>query len=256
MSKASPARSAASRRFSRTAFPLALVKFDVETRRAAARRPTDSACAARRTRSGEAIGRIGKRRCGRRRPLRGLYQRAASEKKILRDVFEPGDAWFRTGDLMRRTSSGFFYFVDRIGDTFRWKGENVATSEVAGGDRDVSGHHRGERLRRRDSGHRRPRRHGGDRAAGEFDLAGAAAPSGRAPAGLCAAAVPARPTGEHRNRPPPSSTRRAIWLREGYDPAAIERSRSISIDPAAAGIRAARRSAVRTQIQRRPGSRF
>jgi fatty-acyl-CoA synthase len=43
-----------------------------------------------------------------------------SQKKILRDVFEPGDAWFRTGDLMRRDERGFFYFVDRIGDTFRW----------------------------------------------------------------------------------------------------------------------------------------
>ena len=55
----------------------------------------------------------------------------ASEKKILRDVFEPGDAWVRTGDLMRKDEKGFFYFVDRIGDTFRWKGENVATSEVS-----------------------------------------------------------------------------------------------------------------------------
>jgi fatty-acyl-CoA synthase len=55
----------------------------------------------------------------------------ATEKKILRNVFEVGDAWVRTGDLMRRDEKGFFYFVDRIGDTFRRKGENVAASEVA-----------------------------------------------------------------------------------------------------------------------------
>ncbi len=44
---------------------------------------------------------------------------------------KPGDAWVRTGDLMRRDEQGFFYFVDRVGDTFRRRGENVATSEVA-----------------------------------------------------------------------------------------------------------------------------
>src|SRR5690606_14275833 len=60
----------------------------------------------------------------------GYADKAASEKKILRDVFAPGDAWFRTGDLMRQDSDGYFYFVDRIGDTFRWKGENVSTAEV------------------------------------------------------------------------------------------------------------------------------
>src|SRR5207247_6272868 len=57
--------------------------------------------------------------------------KAETEKKILRDVFEKGDAYFRTGDLMKKDENGYFYFVDRIGDTFRWKGENVATSEVS-----------------------------------------------------------------------------------------------------------------------------
>jgi fatty-acyl-CoA synthase len=61
----------------------------------------------------------------------GYTDEHASEKKILRNVFESGDAWVRTGDLMRKDSKGFFYFVDRIGDTFRWKGENVSTSEVS-----------------------------------------------------------------------------------------------------------------------------
>jgi fatty-acyl-CoA synthase len=61
----------------------------------------------------------------------GYTSERESEKKVLRNVFETGDAWFRTGDLMRKTADGYFYFVDRMGDTFRWKGENVATSEVA-----------------------------------------------------------------------------------------------------------------------------
>lgn len=60
----------------------------------------------------------------------GYTTRAETETKLLRNVFRPGDTWYRTGDLMRRDAEGFFYFVDRIGDTFRWKGENVSTSEV------------------------------------------------------------------------------------------------------------------------------
>jgi fatty-acyl-CoA synthase len=61
----------------------------------------------------------------------GYADKAASEKKVLHDVFEKGDAWFATGDLMTQDADGYFYFVDRIGDTFRWKGENVSTGEVS-----------------------------------------------------------------------------------------------------------------------------
>jgi fatty-acyl-CoA synthase len=61
----------------------------------------------------------------------GYTSKAATEEKILRDVFRRGDAWFRSGDLLRRDAEGFHYFVDRIGDSFRWKGENVSTQDVA-----------------------------------------------------------------------------------------------------------------------------
>jgi fatty-acyl-CoA synthase len=61
----------------------------------------------------------------------GYASQAETEKKILRNVFENGDAWFRTGDLMKKDENGYFYFIDRVGDTYRWKGENVATSEVS-----------------------------------------------------------------------------------------------------------------------------
>ncbi|XP_055731528.1 long-chain fatty acid transport protein 6 [Salvelinus fontinalis] len=54
-----------------------------------------------------------------------------SEKKLLRDVFKEGDVYFNTGDLMLQDHRDFVYFRDRIGDTFRWKGENVATTEVS-----------------------------------------------------------------------------------------------------------------------------
>ncbi len=61
----------------------------------------------------------------------GYTSKEATEKKILRDVAKPGDTFFRSGDLLKRDSKGYYYFVDRIGDTFRWKGENVSTQEVA-----------------------------------------------------------------------------------------------------------------------------
>jgi len=111
-------------------FPATLVKYDAE-----ADGPVRDArgfcmrCAGNEV--GEAIGQLLKDRSNVGSRFEGYTSEEASEKKILRNVFEPGDAWFRTGDLMRRDEHGYFYFVDRIGDTFRWKGENVATSEVS-----------------------------------------------------------------------------------------------------------------------------
>ena len=63
-------------------------------------------------------------------PFDGYTDPAKSESVILRDVFKKGDAWFNTGDLMRDIGCKHAQFVDRLGDTFRWKGENVATTEV------------------------------------------------------------------------------------------------------------------------------
>jgi fatty-acyl-CoA synthase len=104
-------------------FPIALVRCDMETgeplrdaRGFCIRCGPDEAS--------EAIGKLGPR-------PRFYTDEAASERKILRDVFAAGDSWFRTGDLMRKDAAGFYYFVDRMGETFRWKGENVATTEVA-----------------------------------------------------------------------------------------------------------------------------
>jgi fatty-acyl-CoA synthase len=76
---------------------------------------------------GEAVGPITSEP---RQRFDGYNDEAQSKKKLLRDVFEQGDLWFRTGDLMRMDKDGYIYFVDRVGDTFRWKGENVSTSEV------------------------------------------------------------------------------------------------------------------------------
>ncbi len=107
-------------------FPAALVRFDVGTGLPA--RDARGFC----TRvapgeAGEAIGRLGSGGGS----FEGYTRRADGDAKVLRDVFETGDRWFRTGDLMRQDAAGFFFFVDRIGDTFRWRGENVSTAEVA-----------------------------------------------------------------------------------------------------------------------------
>ena len=111
----------------RSRFNVRLVKFDIETE-TEVRGPNGLCIECRPGEIGECLGEIGEQA---RMAFTGYADKAASSSKILRDVFTKGDAWFRTGDLMRQDSDGYFYFVDRIGDTYRWKGENVSTTEVA-----------------------------------------------------------------------------------------------------------------------------
>lgn len=116
--------------WAKSKFNVEIVKFDIENEEPI--RGSDGFCqVCAPDEVGEAIGKISNdpnQPTGR---FDGYARKEETEKKILRDVFEKGDAWFRTGDLLRQDKLGYFYFVDRIGDTFRWKGENVATSEVA-----------------------------------------------------------------------------------------------------------------------------
>jgi fatty-acyl-CoA synthase len=109
--------------------PVALLRFDME--KSEPWRNADGfceRCAA--NEIGEAVGLMpatGGARAGR---FEGYADQDASDRKVLRNVFEPGDSWYRTGDLMRRDARGFYYFIDRVGETYRWKGENVSTAEV------------------------------------------------------------------------------------------------------------------------------
>ena len=109
--------------------PVALLRFDVEKsepwRNAAG---FCERCAV--NEIGEAVGLMpaaGGERAGR---FEGYADEEATNRKVLRHVFKTGDSWYRTGDLMRRDERGFYYFVDRVGETYRWKGENVSTAEV------------------------------------------------------------------------------------------------------------------------------
>ncbi len=107
--------------------PIALVRFDEDAQ--APLRGADGFCQpCSDGEPGEALGRIAGDAASR---FEGYSDAGETEKKVLRAVFEPGDAWMRTGDLMSRDSDGYYRFVDRVGDTFRWKGENVAVEEVA-----------------------------------------------------------------------------------------------------------------------------
>jgi len=77
---------------------------------------------------GEFVGKIVKGHPS--RGFDGYVDKAATEKKIVRDVLRRGDMYFRSGDLLYADEFGWMYFMDRMGDTFRWRGENVSTIEV------------------------------------------------------------------------------------------------------------------------------
>mgnify|MGYP003625881235 CR=1 FL=1 len=114
-----------------TSIPHALIKYDVDADEIL--RDKKGFCI--RVQAGEPGLLLGKISAKTR--FEGYTNEEATEQKILRDVFKRGDAWFNTGDLMKTVDVGFtmglphYQFVDRVGDTFRWKSENVSTNEVA-----------------------------------------------------------------------------------------------------------------------------
>lgn len=103
-----------------------IVKYDPETEMPYRDPKTGFCVKAKLEEEGEAIGRV------RNRGLltEYLHNEEATEKKLIRDVFQKGDLFQRSGDLVVHDSSGWVRFQDRVGDTFRWKGENVSAGEV------------------------------------------------------------------------------------------------------------------------------
>jgi acyl-CoA synthetase (AMP-forming)/AMP-acid ligase II len=105
---------------------LVLVRYDSDTEQPY-RNPKTGFCVKVKTGEvGEAIGKVVD-------PARltiYLNNKTATDEKLITNVFEKGDLYQRSGDLLAFNSDGWFHFVDRVGDTYRWKGENVAAGEV------------------------------------------------------------------------------------------------------------------------------
>ncbi len=116
----------------------ALVKYDVDADEIVHDRRSGRCIKVEKGEPGLLLGEI-----GRNSQFEGYTTKEDTEKKILRDVFKAGDAWFNTGDLIKTIDVGFamglphYQFVDRVGDTFRWKSENVSTNEVG---ESINGH--------------------------------------------------------------------------------------------------------------------
>tara|TARA_R110002072_G_scaffold98488_4_gene216677 strand:+ start:5700 stop:7508 length:1809 start_codon:yes stop_codon:yes gene_type:complete len=113
-----------------TSIPMALVEYKIDTDEIT--RDANGYCIAVADKQpGLLLGQITKDTA-----FEGYTSEDETEKKIMRGVFEKGDAWFNTGDLMKTVDVGFslgfshYQFVDRVGDTYRWKSENVSTNEV------------------------------------------------------------------------------------------------------------------------------
>ncbi|HWG07022.1 MAG TPA: long-chain-acyl-CoA synthetase [Beijerinckiaceae bacterium] len=113
--------------FLRHRFPVALIKLDPQTDEPI--RNAEGHCV--RCSAGEPGEAIGKYADDGSSRFEGYTNPFETERKLIRNVFSEGDLWVRSGDLMCIDDKGYFYFVDRLGDTFRWKGENVATTEVS-----------------------------------------------------------------------------------------------------------------------------
>ena len=109
-------------------YPIALIKVDLETGEHIL--DSNGFCVkAGIDEPGELVGKIADNAL---RRFDGYENKDATSKKIKKNVFKPGDTYFLSGDMLRMDEEGYLYFCDRTGDTFRWKGENVSTTEVEG----------------------------------------------------------------------------------------------------------------------------
>src|SRR5258708_8728363 len=79
---------------------------------------------------GEAVGLMPDSRSERAGRFEGYADAEASSRKVLRNVFKEGDSWYRTGDLMRPDERAFYYFVDRLGEPYRWNSKNASPPQV------------------------------------------------------------------------------------------------------------------------------
>ncbi|CAH8519656.1 unnamed protein product [Dicrocoelium dendriticum] len=109
-------------------YPINLIKMDLNTEQPIRDSRTGFCIECAPNEPGQLVGRISNHN-----PTRffdGYADKEASEKRILRNVFKTDDTWLASGDLLYQDDLGYLYFSDRLGDTFRWRGENVSTKEV------------------------------------------------------------------------------------------------------------------------------